>query len=356
VKQYALVTTTIRVPEALRFFRKLRGYAKFYIIGDEKSPHAEIEKFVADLRDCHYYSPEAQKALDFECSDLIGWNTISRRSIGLLLALRDCGNEVIIYWDDDNLSVDTEYFHNFMRLLDYDAAGMLPMPGVPPWYGLEARALGWFDPGEWMFPRDGIDPVVQRGIPQHLVRGGEIRQVVDARIGVAQGLILGDPDTSAVDRLSRSPIVHQISELYQAGIVVDPKHTRTVMNSQNTAFIRELAPAMFMLPGIGRYDDIFASLIAQRVMRERGYVTHFGKPFCWQQRNAHNLIADLKAEIFGMEHIVEFAEWLDGLDLSTTSVLDAVRGIYTLMSALDWMPQQAREAGLAWCEDVERVL
>ena len=86
------------------------------------------------------------------------------------------------------------------------------------------------------------------------------------------------------------PIVHRVSELLRAGIVVNPKTTHTVFNSQNTAVIRELAPAFFMVPQWGRYDDIFASLMVQRLMRERGLVTHFGQPFVWQQRNAHDLL------------------------------------------------------------------
>jgi len=349
----ALITTTINVPEVLRLYRALDPDVRFFVAADTKTPRA-AQDFCVDLGGCTYLSPEYQRSRDYACSEPIGWNCIQRRNIALLEALR-WDADVIISLDDDNLSVDTAYFHNFRKLFDYRSAGMAPLPGVPPWHGLEARALGWFDPGEWMFPRDGIDPVVQRGIPQHLMRSAEIVHIVDARIGVAQGLILGDPDTSAVDRLSRNPMVHQISELYHAGVVVDPRHTKTVMNSQNTAFIRELAPAFFMMPGVGRYDDIFGSLIAQRVMRDRGYVTHFGKPYCWQSRNEHNLVNDLKAEILGMEHIVEFAQWLDSLDL-TGSVAQQVRGIFTLMDTLDWMPVQAREAGLAWCEDLEKVL
>jgi hypothetical protein len=65
--------------------------------------------------------------------------------------------------------------------------------------------------------------------------------------------------------------------------------------SPNTAVIRELIPAWFMMPGVGRHDDIYASLIVQRVARERNLHVHFGPPFTYQQRNKHDLIKDLRA-------------------------------------------------------------
>ena len=98
-------------------------------------------------------------------------------------------------------------------------------------------------------------------------------------------MILGDPDTSAVDRISRHPTVHQVSELLRAGIVTDPRECYAPLNSQNIAFVRELAPCFLMVPVFGRYDDIYASLLAQRVMREHNFHVHFGQPFVWQQRN-----------------------------------------------------------------------
>ena len=159
-------------------------------------------------------------------------------------------------------------------------------------------------------------------------------------------------------RIAIVPIVHRVSELLRAGIVVDPTPTWTVFNSQNTAIIRELAPAFFMVPQWGRYDDIFASLMVQRLMRERGLVTHFGQPFVWQQRNAHDLLRDLRAEQFGAERILDFTAWLDGFILTADqrSVADQMRILFTNLPG--WMPERGKiqEMVLAWCEDVDGVM
>jgi hypothetical protein len=221
-----------------------------------------------------------------------------------------------------------------------------------PWSGLKVSSpLGWFDVGTLLEP-----PATHRGFPHDITSLNRFTHAVGVGVGVAAGMVLGDPDTSAVERIAKRPDVRGVSEALKAGIVVDPA-TRTVFNSQNTAFIREIAPAMMMFPGVGRHDDIFASLLCQRVMRDRYLHVHFGRPFVYQQRNSHNLVNDLKQELFGMEHIVRFAEWLDAPGFSERgTVLQQVRFIFDCMRGLDWMPPIVPECGLAWCEDCERVM
>ena len=153
------------------------------------------------------------------------------------------------------------------------------------------------------------------------------------------------------------PQVHQVSELLRSGIVTDPRETWTPINSQNIAFIRSLAPCFFMVPQWLRYDDIYAGLIAQRVMREHDLHLHLGQPFVLQQRNEHDLLKDLAAEQWGAERILDFAAWLDGFTLpANIKAVDAMKIFFTNLP--DWMPDKGRlqELVLAWCEDVEGVL
>jgi hypothetical protein len=257
--------------------------------------------------------------------------------------------------DDDNIPIDEDYFINFETLFQ-----RWDRPDTHrPWHGLQATTKnGWVDPGFFLLPQYS-----HRGFPHEKRNAAPVlRSITDAKVGVAAGLWLGNPDIDAITRLNATPLiphVHGIQEVLRAGIVVDPKQTWTVFNSQNTAFVRELAPAMMMLPGVGRHEDIWASLITQRVMRELGYVTHFGLPLVYQQRNPHDLHDDLAAETFGMRHTLDFAAWLDGLSCSgwpTASVVQILSDIYAAMRDLPWMPPQVREAGLAWCDDVEKVL
>lgn len=351
----ALITTTINVPHVLRLYRALDPDVRFFVALDKKSQFTELARWGNDSS-YSWLTPQFQE--QYKCSEPIGWNCIQRRNIALLEALK-WGAEIIVTIDDDNIPIGRDYFRSAlapfvnmdpMRLYD----GLLVPYRAPVTFdGIEARSgLGWFDVGRL------LDPVApHRGFP-HIYRYAEpsFHPITQAKVGVAAGICMGDPDIDATTRMAVAPTVHRVSELLRAGTVTDPNRTWTVFNSQNTAFIRELAPAMFMLPGCGRYDDIFASLITQRVMRDRGYHVHFGQPFVWQTRNQHNLVNDLKAELLGMEHTVEFTDWLASLQLSGPTVADDVRGIFTLMNALPWMPAQAREAGLAWCDDIAAVM
>jgi hypothetical protein len=193
--------------------------------------------------------------------------------------------------------------------------------------------------------------VVQRGFPQQLVSSTQLGIITGAKIGLAQGLILGDPDTSAVDRMSVHPFVHTVSELFHAGVVVS-NGTWTVCNTQNTAVLRDFAPALLCCPQFGRYDDIFASLICQRIMREKGYVVHFGGPLVWQQRNKHDLIVDLKAELWGMEHVVKLAEALNHI-LVFERQAHPVRQVYDTLQHFPWFPKEANTLAQAFMDDVE---
>jgi hypothetical protein len=344
----ALILTTINIPTVLSLYRAHDPDVRFFVAMDKKTP-GEAYQFCNRLPNC---VPIVDGNVDlvtfrdrggYACSDLIGWNTISRRNIALLEALK-WGADVIVSIDDDNIPLDTCYFWH------YECASL-----ASPFNGIQAKSV-WFDPGSLCFPADG-KPVVQRGFPQQLPSWTKFAPVTGAKIGVAQGMILGDPDTSAVDRISRHPQVHQVSELLCAGIVTDPRETYAPLNSQNIAFIRELAPCFLMVPAFDRYDDIYAGLVAQRVMRASGHYVHFGMPFVWQQRNAHNLLADLRKEQWGAEHILDFAFWLDGFTLpKQVSAVEAMKIFFTNLP--DWMPERGKlqELALAWCSDIEGVM
>jgi len=60
-----------------------------------------------------YLTPDEQ--CKYKCSELLGWNTITRRNIALLEALR-WGADVIITVDDDNIPLSSTYFHDFANL------------------------------------------------------------------------------------------------------------------------------------------------------------------------------------------------------------------------------------------------
>lgn len=339
----ALVTTTINVPHVLKLYRKLGPDVKFFIALDKNAAFKQIAAadngagFMNGDRRCSWFTPTWQE--QYSCSELIGWNCIQRRNIATLEALK-WGADIIVSVDDDNLALTPTYFEIFERVL----AG---------YSGLKASSLSdWFDVGTLLDP---VSP--HRGFPRSKKSEPVFNSICDAKIGVAAGIVLGDPDIDACTRMVNGPIVHRVSELLRSGIVVD-LHCKTVFNSQNTAFIRQLAPAFFMFPGLGRYDDICASLVMQRIMREKGLHVHFGQPFVIQQRNAHDLIKDLKAEIWGMAHVERFASFLDRLEFNGRgNVLEMCQHVaVNLADESGWFPVQAGRAFAAYLDDCEKSL
>jgi hypothetical protein len=332
----ALCSTTIHIPHTLHLLRKCSPDVKFFVAGDERSPHQDIIANQAGLGEYDYLLPGAQEK--WKCSAAIGWNTLARRNIAFLEAIR-WGADVIVSWDTDNLPIAENYF----ELFAYQLRTLFN--------GLKASGEDrWLDPGFLLDPR-----TKHRGIPHDVSRMITMEPVTNAKVGIAAGLVLGDPDVDAVTRMATAPDIQQVTQLGTAGIVVDRK-CWTVFNSQNTAVIRELIPCWFMMPGVGRMDDIYASLIVQRVARDRGYHVHFGQPLAYQQRHQHNLVTDLRAEIDGYDNVRKLAAFLDAMLLPGKSVIEDACLIYSALRYVDFIPVNSASAGLDWIEDVGSVL
>lgn len=330
----ALCTTTIHVPHALKLLRKCSSDVRFFVAFDKKSIFPTKED-VLNLEDCEWLYPSTQGG-KWKCSELLGWNTIARRNIAFLEALK-WGADVIYSWDDDNIPVSIAHFDLIEAAFD-------------SFNGLKVGERPWFDPG-WLL----VPPTRHRGFPRDQINRCMARSGVDAKVGVAAGLVLGDSDIDATTRMEKAPDIGQVHLMGTFGVVVD-LNTWTVFNSQNTAIIRDLVPAFFLMPNVGRHDDIFASLIVQRVGRERGYHVHFGQPFTYQQRNAHDLLDDLRAEIGGMENTIKLADLLDSIVLKGRSTIEDTRIIYQTLLHCEFLPRASVEAGLAFLEDCEGIL
>lgn len=356
----ALITTTINVPKVLALYRKLGPDVRFFVAGDHKTPHQALGDFLdtvgrkGDVEEAseQYYHPTDQQGLNYKSSELIGWNTVRRRNIALLEALK-WGAEIIVTIDDDNIPINEPvggpYFWWMARVFG---------AYTDDWefHGIKASSpSGWFDAGQLLIPQ-----TPHRGFPHAKKAQPVYESIVDAKVGVAAGLCLGDPDIDATTRIVNAPVVHGVSELARAGVVTDPHETWTVFNTQNTAFIRELAPAMFCAPGLGRFDDIFASLITQRVMAERDLHVHFGQPFVWQQRNMHNLLRDLQEEVQGMLTIEQFAKFLGSVSLRSSTVIEQCREIWLALdhvpNSYDIVHSDTAKCALAFLEDCGQVL
>lgn len=332
----ALCTTTIHRPAALHLLRRYDSEVRFFIAGDVNSPDDEILESLGGIENAVYLSADAQKELGYACSELIGWRCIQRRGIAILEALK-WEADVIVSWDTDNFPMDPHYFDYFTQPLGW---------GFDRFYsGLQLRSeTRWHNQYGPQFKHRGFPIDVPSFAPI-------VETVVDAKVGVAAGLVMGDPDVDAYTRLARAPRIDSAGELTRVGYLVHPR-TRCVFNSQNTAYLREFAPAAFCAPGVGRGDDIFASLLMQRVMRDRGYQVHIGPPFAFQQRNPHDLLVDLADEMFCMRNLLEVSSFIDKLP-GSDSVIDFCRAYWRGCGVFS---SQTRDAALAFLDDCERVM
>jgi hypothetical protein len=331
----ALVTTTIRPPRVLELMRKYDPDVRFFVAGDENSSEECVNFCTHDLENTQYLFVKDQQ--QYLCSKLIGWNCIQRRNIAVLEALK-WGAEVIVSWDDDNLPINDSYFWDFERKFEFLHRGF-QVSTRNRWvnqYGASVKHRG--------FP---VDVPISKPI---------ISTVVDAKVGVAAGLCLGDPDIDAYTRMANPQCISYSDLISTNGYVVAPDN-RCVFNTQNTAYLRQFAPAMFCVPGLGRHDDIIASLLTQRVMRDAGYQVHIGQPFTYQERNPHDLLIDLKDEIWGMEHLMGIAEFIEHMPTLLGPIEPIVRGMCrNFWGGCGDLPEISREAGLAFLDDCEKVM
>jgi hypothetical protein len=273
--------------------------------------------------------------MHWQCSRLIGWDNDSRRNIAILEALK-WGADLIVTTDDDMIPIEPTFFSHFEVLFYNSFAGL--KVGAPGW---------WVDTGQFTIP-----PARARGLPTFFPTGNAIGFVAGAEIGVAQGIILGKPDTDAMTNIVSDPVITGVHETLRAGFVVDLE-ARTVFNSQCTAFTRELAPAAAQFYMAERRNtDILASVIMRRIMREKNLYTHFGPPMAYHARNPHYYFQDLKNELLGIELITPLVMELEKTVL-TGNVMEDLAKVYRDSKVL---PTDASAAAKAWLKDCEDVL
>ncbi len=341
----ALITTTIYKPEVLALYRAHDPDVMFFVAGDLKTS-LETQQFCGEMDQCIYLSPELQKMHNYKSSELIGWNTDSRRNYALLEAMR-WKADLIISIDDDMIPMSDLFFNSFTRLFQRVYVNDSQIEQVCKYSGIQLGiASQWFDAGDLTIPK-----AMQRGLPYDMRFYSTAAPVTNVEIGAAQGIILGIPDTDAATAITNKPFIHSATDILCNGFVVDP-YANAVFNSQLTVFRSELAPAFAQFYfAQQRNTDIFASLLMRRIMREKNLYTYFGLPMAFHARQARPLLKDLQAERYGVDHIAEYADYLNRAPLpKDISVTEQCR-----ILAKGWNGPEL-EAALAFYDDCDAVL
>lgn len=342
-----ITTTTIHVPlliedyikDVIKFGRQKD--VDFVITGDRKTP-AAAKEYCAELQKKYnipvLFMDVADQDVYLERYPLLKgylpWNCIQRRQVAILKAYEQ-GSDIIVLIDDDNYIACEDYVGKHLAL---GTRTTMPTVSSPTgWYNicedlLERQERKFYPRGYSWIDRVNEVKDVRR-------EKKEIRTVVNA------GFWLGDPDIDAVTRLAApiDVIAYKRKENYalEAG-------TYSPFNSQNTAIHRDMVPAYFLVPDIGRFDDIWSAYIVERIAWQMGDYISYGEPLVRQNRNDHDLWIDAYAEEMGTKMTTDFCKWLRQIELTKHSYLECAIELIIKLKALidnlsnDELPAQNR--------------
>ena len=248
-----------------------RTGTRLIIVGDLKSP----TDFCVEGAD--YYSVERQHREFPDFSAQLPLGHYARKNLGYLVAIQDAV-ETLQETDDDNLPLNSFW-------------AQTPITGP---VSAVSSPTGWYNVYSH-FTRERIWP---RGYA--LTRILDDNRVTHDRVVckgyIRQGMANGNPDVDAIFRLTAGlPVIFD-----DKGPVMLKPGTWCPFNSQNTRFMRPAFPLLY-LPSYSsfRMTDIWRSFVAQRILWESDEGVLFHSATVRQERNDHNLLADLADEVPG---------------------------------------------------------
>jgi hypothetical protein len=288
----AICTTTINPPSDA-----LIAYSKFsewdLVVALDKNSEA------FELQNSTILTIQDQEKISKELSEAIGFKSIQRRNFAILWALRN-GYESIALIDDDN--VPKSNWENVASRKSFDATEFKVNSQI-------------FDPLS-VIDECASQKVPHRGVPISYY-GKEKPQIESlGTVSVTPDVIAmlwdGDWDVNAVDRIHKDcagPM--NVKQRYFS-------KTISPFNSQNTVLNFNAAKNYFLLPFIGRFDDIVASY----ALLAKGYQCVYTEPTVRQDRNEHSLEKDILNELWGYYNIENIVtELIAGKDICDLEVL-----------------------------------
>ena len=330
MKKFIVTTTINNVTPALKKFDAMNDW-HLIVMGDKKTPNL-------NLKNGEFIPAKDQHKLGFECEKHIPWNVIQRRNLGYLLAIRE-GADVIATIDDDNIPYDN--WGKDIKVGSYIEKRTLTSDLVCDSlheHGSSSSRKIW-----------------HRGFPIQLLeqRYETKEKISTGYVDVEAGLWDGDPDIDAVCRIAGGPFDLKFSD---KEFLID-NNCFSPYNTQNTFFSRRVSPSMCLLFNVGRMDDIWASYMTQRIMRELNSNVLFTGPTVYQDRNPHDLSIDLEAEMLGYKHNLNFLKYLNKIDLSSyNSPIEMYGKIVDKISGLDFIGSEITDFQKAWIRDMKRIL
>jgi hypothetical protein len=308
------------------------------VVGDGKTP----TDFT--LPGADYYSVEAQSDLAFKTAEQLPLGTYSRKMIGYLVSLRN-GSDTIFESDDDN-EMHEEFF---------DSGSPQPAQREINEVGFVNPYLCFTDARIWPrgFPLDKLTwdkPKTRPALSNE--------DAVDYRNVIVQGLADGNPDVDAVFRLTNPDFDYQSFAFDDSAplLIRARSNAWAPFNSQVTVWPGHLAALMYLPVTCSfRMTDIWRGFIAQRILREINGGILIPGSLAFQERNEHNLLSDFAQEVEGYVGYEKFIDILDSLELSGTSLSEALRLAYDSLIGAGFFNTNERIYLEAWITDVEEI-
>jgi hypothetical protein len=283
----AIVSTTIHGEGGYVPYDHLAQKSKFdiafFVAGDKKSPPFDTTRFASRME---YLTPETQGV--YASSEAIGWNKPARRNIALLKAI-EWNPDFILTIDDDNMPSD-DYFDLWHKVVTTPADRIVV--GTK-----EIEHAHWHN---YLAHTDAEFEMYTRGfpIPFRYKNSTKIEKapapIHPGKIGVFQGISLGDPDIDAKTRIVY-PKPTPITKVHEKNYCL--QHIWSPYNSQNTLFAKKLFPLAFMWSTAGRSEDIYASYVWQKFLFNNNMYAHVGDAVNFQERGKRNDLRDLSLEV-----------------------------------------------------------
>lgn len=306
----AIVSTSVN--PSPRAYAAWASQGDLIVAGDVNSP-PELADFIEALGG-EYLTPKDQN--DWPFSDIIGWRSIQRRNAAAMVAYARHYDYVVTV-DDDNYPS-----HNWVMGHVQNIRGKVPDGTVVAFGDGE-----WVDPGRFVTPNHKMRGTPFGAVHTHTLAAATTGDAHTIVVSTAQ--VLGDPDCTAVTRLTQSPKVTEVNYDVIVGV-----NQWVAFNSQATVWEGRWSPLLAVLPFVGRYDDIIASFIAKRIMMAHDKTVFVGEPAVVQTRNEHDVVGDLRNEYYGMEATPGIVKCLEFADVTWNMTLPDAYG--ACIDALTW--------------------
>lgn len=348
-----IVTTTIHIPTFLKAYSddaiRYDHEVDFIVIGDRKSPVGTAE-FCQTIPNCIYMDIPSQKEYMLRFPELwhhIPFDSFERRNIGILQAY-ETDADVMVTIDDDNL------------LAVENAMLWHKRTGVTRRIPVYRSSSGWFNVCSMLKEENDVEFYHRGYSPRHKWEKDTYisSQNHDVGVVVNAGLWYNNPDTDAITRLERKLNVIGLSEELEnlgTGTFALSPGTWSPFNCQNTALAREIIPAYFMSPYIGRHSDIFASYVVNRLAEYFGDVVAFGMPLANHDRSDHDLWHDLDIEREGMQLTDEFCQVLRQINLTAKTYHEGFGQIINGLKSWGKIPRVIEGMSL-WHDVFKRII